>query len=147
MWILLILLDFSNNNKIKRLKIVDKYVLSILILQKAKHQIDILSLCLFDLWFLVFLSPSPHLHIGLDRKQQVSQKALVHMRPHELWDTEHSGPCRRRALIALTWGAWGSCLICAQILQKINNYSSKICFVWPTEKVIFLPPEKSQFSI
>lgn len=36
-------------------------------------------------------SPPPHMHVGLQSKQQVSQQPLVHWRPLEFWDAEHGG--------------------------------------------------------
>lgn len=45
--------------------------------------------------------PPPHLDICLDGEEQVSEEALMHVGPAELWDTEHGGPRGRNAAIFL----------------------------------------------
>lgn len=36
-------------------------------------------------------SPPPHVHVSFQGEQQVSEQPLVHGRPLEFWDAEHSG--------------------------------------------------------
>lgn len=46
-------------------------------------------------------SPPPHMHVRLQGEQQVSEQPLVHWRPLEFWDAEHSSPWAGAELPAL----------------------------------------------
>lgn len=45
--------------------------------------------------------PPPHLDVCLNREKQVSEEALMHVGPAELWDAKHGGARSRGAALSL----------------------------------------------
>lgn len=57
----------------------------------CKKKIKIKTQLSLFLSLIQSISPSPHMHICLQSKEEVSEQPLVHRGPLEFWDAEHSG--------------------------------------------------------